>query len=69
MVKITLTNKVGNTVLEYESNSIPHKGEHIYLAHHGTFEILDVIYHVTDDRDYNEMEELLFVDVLIEEVL
>ena len=65
MTKIVLRDLQRNIILQYESNAIPHIGECIALPHFGLYDVLNVVYCITDDRDANELEELLWVDVCI----
>lgn len=52
-------------ICKYTSDIIPRIGEHIILPHKGTYKILEIIYHVTDDRkEYDN--ELMFVSLYLE---
>ena len=66
MTKIVIRNLDQNIILQYESNLIPHIGECVTLPHQGVFEVINVSHYITDDRDKNELEELLWVDVFVD---
>lgn len=65
MNKIVLRDLQENIILQYESNVIPHIEECIALSHHGVYVVFNVVHYITDDRDENELEELLWIDVYV----
>lgn len=47
-----------------DTNNIPRMGDKMYFPHHGTYIVMDVIYHCSDDVPLeNGYNELMFVCV------
>ena len=50
---------------EYTSEIIPHIDECIYLPHKGAYQIMQVIYNISDDRCGEFSNEIMFVDLFL----
>ena len=64
---ITVCDTDGTTFRNYQAYAVPHIGEFLYFPHFGTFEVIAVVYNISDDRPNQDMyEELMFVQVIID---
>ena len=48
---------------KYRSDIVPRAGECLYFSHFGTYEVVDVLYYVSDDRV--DGDELMWVEVYV----
>ena len=56
-------------IATYSSSIIPKIGETLYFPHHGSFSVIDVIYHVSDDVDNIELgNQVMFIEVIVKHI-
>lgn len=64
--EITVCDTDSTTFKSYQATAFPHVGEFLYFPHFGTFEVIAVIFNISDDRPELVYEDLMFVQVIID---
>ena len=55
-------------IITYTSNIIPRKDEILYFVHYGTYKVIDVIYRISDDNDYEEDNKIMWIELKVEKI-
>lgn len=59
--KIVVYQDESTEIATYMSSCIPRIGESLYFPHHGTFQVTNITYHVSDDSSKEFENDLMFV--------
>lgn len=64
---ISIRNVDGSLFRYYKANVVPHSGDFLYFPHFGTYKIISVIFHISDDApNRNDLESVMFIDVIVD---